>query len=139
MRDETAATFYLAGMAHDDSMLQSYRSIFIGIEAILFGFALALWQLDIATVAYWLALPGTVGCVLWTLVCEHRGSEVWAWRDQLLSLTSGTDAGQFLETQWKGTGGLASLGFMHRVARIVFNWLFPMILFLGWVGFLLLA
>lgn len=132
----TRGTFYLMGMAHHDSVLQSYRMIFIGLEAILFGFALALMELDTGIWAQWIvAVAGIICGVSWILVCGHRGKLVWRWRAKLLTTVRGIEEGRFLKRIWKietKNGKMTKMTDVHFIARILFNWVLPIILIVGW-------
>ena len=137
MKKIEKANFYLTGMFYDDSLLQSYRLIFMALEAILFGFALALFKGHTIIVSC-VAVVGIFCGILWICTCHHRGREVWAWRDKALSALANTEIGQFLAERWKGANRRGeNMTFMHGLTRIVLNYLFPAIVIVIWILILL--
>lgn len=130
------ANFYLTGMGQSDSLLQSYRMIFGGLEAILFAFALAFLRTDrvngINWIAIGIAIVGILCAVLWIGICRHRGTEVSVWRDKVINVVNGTDAGQFLKERWQGKHPIREMAFMHLSTRIILNYVLPALLILVW-------
>ncbi len=132
-------TFYLTGMYYHDMVLQSYRMIFIGLEAVLFGFAYALLQFNEGRWVEWIAAIGILFCVLWMLICWRRGMYVWDWRERLLTEMQGTEADDFLRKWERGEGGWKTLHFMRPVTRCMFNFVLPPVVVAIWIGLLVAA
>lgn len=129
------AEFCATQMGNSDSLLQNYRGIFISLEAILFGFAVALQQIaKYPSIINYLIIAGIICGILWIFVCYHRGKEVWMWRDRLIITLKGTDLGEFTEELWKGKGNF-SWAIVHRIARYTLNYALPFFLIICWVLF----
>lgn len=89
------AAFCLNWMAYDDQILQSYRMIFIALEAILFGFALAVTELKIDNIFPYVFSFGVAFTILWIIICTHRGKLVNASKKRLQSILSGSELGGY--------------------------------------------
>ena len=117
--------FYLSKMVHEDTLLQNYRTLFIALQAILFGFSIALLG-NRAGEIIWLGIAGIVFIIAWILICHFRARELDAWRAKLMEVTKGTDVGAFLYGRW-GTSKVIPL------ARYTFNYAVPALLLIAWI------
>jgi len=122
--------FYLTGMFYHDQILQSYRMIFIGIQAVLFGFAYGLKEWSDGTGLEGVAAVGLAFCVLWIIITFRRGMYVWVWRDRLLATMDGTEAGDFLRKWEKGMGARGTL--IRLITRYIFVFFLPSAIMVVW-------
>ena len=120
---------FLDAMSMENSLLQSYRMLFIAIETILFGAAFASIELLEEKVVLWII--GGFGLVvgfMWIIVCHAKGRDVDKWRNRLLTETQrGNLKGCFsyMESRLGLAGG--------KVARYWFNWIMPFLIIGLWI------
>lgn len=77
---------YLQCISSEDSLLQSYRILFIAIETIIFGLAYVLYKTgNIKTLAW----TGIAFCAIWMIVCIHRACIVDRLKDEIEQLLKG--------------------------------------------------
>jgi len=91
MEDEKKSIiqFYLQSISSQDSLLQSYRALFLGIEAVLFGLAYVLYQSRNEALIWLPAMIGIIFSFLWIFVCSHRGCMIDQLKKELKKLTNG--------------------------------------------------
>lgn len=81
---------YLQCVSSEDSLLQSYRVLFLAIEAIIFGLAYVSYQTgNIKS----LGIPASIGiafCLIWMIVCIHRACIIDRLKDELQQLLKGS-------------------------------------------------
>ena len=75
----------LRAMAMENSLLQSYRALFIGIETVLLASAFALSRPDMAMVekVWMVEAAGLAFCAFWIVVCGAKGKDVDKWMKYL--------------------------------------------------------
>lgn len=141
---------YLQAISSQDSLLQSYRTLFLANETIFFGFAYFLYQpQNKEAFKKLLWLPPTLGiffCVAWIFVCSHRGWMIDSLKEELKTLIN---SGQ--TTNLKGWFDLsygkasseginllcAYIGHAEKwVPRLVFNLVFPIVALVIWTAIL---
>lgn len=74
-----------------DSLLQSYRGIFLTSLSILFGAAIVLEETSSSPLVYPLSFLGVIICVIWNMTCSYRGESVWFFQYLLLKVESGEE------------------------------------------------
>lgn len=122
---------FLRAMSMENSLLQSYRAMFIALAALLLAALIAL------TAHYdnrWLALigiPGVSICVMWIILCIAKGKDVDHWRDSIINACQGTEF-EALFSYLQPSSGFAREG--GRLTRTWFNWLMPALLIALWAG-----
>lgn len=116
-------------MFMENSLLQSYRALFIAIEAALFAVAFGLIKLFVnkGGELVGLGLGGLVIGIMWIIVCHAKGKEVDGWRDQLTTAARQARVGCFSYLE-SGFGLRAG-----RVARYWFNWIMPILIIGIWI------
>lgn len=85
--------FYLQCISAEDSLLQSYRMLFIAIEAVLFGWAYVLSQTGNIGELPIPACAGIAFCFVWMAVCIHRACIIDRLKDELKQLLTGNSTG----------------------------------------------
>ena len=80
---------YLQCISSEDSLLQSYRVLFIAIEAIIFGLAYVLYQTGNIKSLGIPAWTGIAFCAIWMIVCIHRACIIDRLKDELEQLLKG--------------------------------------------------
>lgn len=85
--------FYLQCISAEDSLLQSYRMLFIAIEAVLFGWAYVLSQTGNIGELPIPACAGIAFCFVWMAVCIHRACIIDRLKDELKQLLTGNSKG----------------------------------------------
>ena len=81
--------FYLQCISAEDSLLQSYRMLFIAIEAVLFGWAYVLSPTKNIGGLPITACAGIAFCLVWMAVCIHRACIIDRLKDELKQLLKG--------------------------------------------------
>ena len=107
----------------ENSLLQSYRVLFMMVEAALLGLGFVL---DGA----WILAPCIIGCtvaVTWILVCEFKKRDVDRCRDRIIELESllGEDWLKYLKRGFSPSGG--------NIARYIFNYVIPILIVALWI------
>jgi len=69
---ETEIQTYLQVIISQDGLLQSYRALFLGIEAAFFAFAFFISKNGNVLTAVFAAFLGIIFCFLWIIVTSHR-------------------------------------------------------------------
>lgn len=127
MKPEEKTNIFLQAMSMENSLLQSYRALFIAIEAALIAMAFGLSTLFDNKWIELVGLGGLVIGIMWIIVCHAKGKEVDGWRDQLTTAARQARVGCFsyLESGF----GLGA----GRVARCWFNWIMPILIMWIWI------
>lgn len=122
-------SIYLRAFSMENSLLQSYRSLFTGIEAALFAFVFALIKLFNGRWVLGIGVCGILIGVMWIIVCRAKGKDVDLWRDSILAETKEKneikDCFTYLNGKSIFSGG--------KVARIWFNLIMPFLIILLWI------
>ena len=161
MKDKDRLQICWQAFSMENSLLQSYRMLFLMVEAALLALAYVLriplieefkqfWMIWVAASLGW----GIV--IAWIMICEAKGKDVNKWRDRILGFQSIT------EKDWSVVGKgwfdylkpeVPKSWFKHpslwfkslwvqfqggRVARILFNYVIPIIMAGLWVIVVLL-
>lgn len=123
---------YLDAMSMENSLLQSYRMLFIALETVLFAAVFALLQLQLQLPegigVLVIGVVGLVVGVMWIIVCHAKGRDVDKWRTRLLEETSQGDLQGYFSYMESGldlAGG--------KLARYWFNWIMPILIMGLWV------
>ncbi len=90
-RSSEEIQFYLHCISAEDSLLQSYRMLFIAIEAVLFGLAYVLYQTGNIGGLPIPAWTGIAFCLVWMAVCIHRACIIDRLKDELKQLLKGNN------------------------------------------------
>jgi hypothetical protein len=128
---------FLRAMFMENTLLQSYRALFLAVEATLIAAAFALIQLrrDEGILAIWIVMLGIVGLIIgimWVIVCTAKGKDVDRWRDLLLQTTKAgnlKNCFSYMKSGFSLAGG--------RVARYWFNWIMPILIIILWIALLI--
>lgn len=121
----------LRAMAMENSLLQSYRALFIGIEAALLASAFAFIKLKVWNVLLGVSIAGLIINGMWIATCVFKGKDVDKWMNYLRENSQGTDLqGQFdyMKSGITFEGG--------RIARHWFNEVMPGLIIALWTFFL---
>ncbi len=110
----------------ENSLLQSYRMLFLMLEAALLALGFVVFQIGGA----WILVPAVIGWIvalIWVIICEAKGKDVDRWMNRIVSLQSvtRTDWFEYLKPGVKFSGG--------RLARYLFNYAIPLVIVLLWV------
>jgi hypothetical protein len=111
----------------ENSLLQSYRVLFMMVEAALLALGFMLLELYEGAWIWAPASSGFIVAVLWGIICHYKGKDVDEWRDRIINLKSavGNDWFEYLKPGVKFPGG--------RIARWIFNYIIPGLVFLLWI------
>ena len=126
MEDKDRLQIAWQAFSVENTLLQSYRMLFMMVEAAL----LALGYVLLAFGGVWIWLAAGCGwavAIIWGIICHYKGKDVDEWRDRIVNLQSvvGNDWFEYLKPGVKFPGG--------RIARYIFNYIIPGLLFLLWV------
>ena len=126
---------FLRAMSMENSLLQSYRALFLALEAALIAAGFALIRLSegksivgVGIAGLVIGIAGLVISVMWIIVCHAKGNDVDKWRDRLLEVTKEGDLlGHFfyMKSGFSLAGG--------RVARYWFNLIMPILIIVLWI------
>ncbi len=125
---EEKVNIFLRAMSMENSLLQSYRALFLALEAALIAAAFALIRLYEEKGILGVGIAGLVIGVMWIIVCHAKGNDVDKWRDCLLEVTKEGDLQgyfSYMESGFSLAGG--------RVARYWFNWIMPILIIALWI------
>ncbi len=117
----------LRAMAMENSLLQSYRALFIGIETVLLASAFALSRPNIAMVEeVWVfGVVGLALCALWIVVCRAKSKDVDKWMKYLTEEAMEKEFFSYMKAGWVFRGG--------RFARPWFNEVMPSLIIALWI------
>ncbi len=90
----------LRALAMENSLLQSYRALFIGIEAALLASAFALSRLDTAEKVWMVGVAGLALCASWIVVCRAKGKDVDEWMKYLTKEAEGKEFFSYMEASF---------------------------------------
>jgi len=116
---------YISAMSMENSLLQSYRTLFLAIEAALFAANFALNQFSAEKFITGIEIAGLIIGFMWIIVCHAKGKDVDKWKTLLLEETEKEDCFSYMESRFSLAGG--------KVARYWFNWIMPVLVILLWV------
>ena len=119
---------FLRAMSMENSLLQSYRALFLALEAALIAAAFTLIQLFEEKGIVGVGIAGLVIGVMWIIVCHAKGNDVDKWRNRLLEVTKEGDIQGYFSYMKSGfslAGG--------RFVRYWFNWIMPILIILLWI------
>jgi len=119
---------FLRAMSMENSLLQSYRALFLALEAALIAAAFALIRLYEEKCILGVGIARSVIGGMWIIVCHAKGNDVDKWRDCLLEVTKEGDLQgyfSYMESGFSLAGG--------RVARYWFNWIMPILIIALWI------
>ena len=120
---------YHQGYSTETQLLQTYRMIFLALQAILFAGAFALtylYEMGKMYVVFLMTGVTAIGLVLlitWSIVCEKRSGRAEKWRDEITNLTSTENSP---EDKFKNL--LCQKDWSLLLMRFVFNILMPAVL-----------
>jgi len=117
----------LRTMAMENSLLQSYRALFIGIEAALLASAFALSRLDMAMAekVWMVGAAGLAFCAFWIIVCAAKGKDVDKWMKYLTEEAKEKEFFSYMKAGLTFQGG--------RFARHWFNEAMPSLIIALWI------
>ena len=126
---------YHQGYSTETQLLQTYRMIFLALQAILFAGAFAFSQFSQVYEMgkmYVVVITGVSGIgifflFMWIIMCEERSDRAEEWRNEITNLTT---TGKSPEAKFKG---LCKRGRSLNTIRFCFNFLMPLILIVAWV------
>ena len=116
----------LRAMAMENSLLQSYRALFIGIETVLLAsaFALSRPNMAMADKVWVVGVIGLAFCAFWIFVCTAKGKDVDKWMKYLTKEAMEKEFFSYMEAGFTSQGG--------RFARPFFNKLMPGLIIVLW-------
>ena len=122
---------YHQGYSTETQLLQTYRMIFLALQAILFAGAFALprvYEMGMMHVVLMtgITLIGLLFLIMWIFVCKKRSSRAEKWRDEITNLTTTENSP---EDKFKVLCQKDQSLFWMRIG---FNFLMPVFLILGW-------
>jgi len=116
---------YSQTISAQDSLLQSYRILFIAMETILFALAFALY--DNQKGLLWLPIIcGLFFGVLWLIICNHRGCMIDKLKAETEQLVKCTNLERWFKLAYKARGEKC-------VPRVTFNMLSPALAISLWI------
>ena len=119
---------FLRAMSMENSLLQSYRALFMAIEGALIASAITLIKLFEGSGIVLVGLAGLVIGIMWIIVCDAKGKDVDRWRDLLLKVAKKARMYRYfsyMESGFSLAGG--------RIARYWFNWIMPILIMVFFV------
>ena len=127
MKDKDRLQICWQAFSMENSLLQSYRMLFMMVEAVLLALAYVL-LVPLKGPLIWVAASLGWGIVaIWITICEAKGRDVDRWMKRIVGFQSivekdwsivGKDWFDYLKLGVKLPGG--------RLARILFNWITPL-------------
>lgn len=126
---------YHQGYSTETQLLQTYRMIFLALQAILFAVAFALMQgYEMSKMYVFLMTGVTVSGLwflfMWIIMCKERSCRAEKWRDEITKLTTTENSP---EAKFQV---LCKKDWQLRLMRISFNFLMPAVLIVGWLVFI---
>jgi len=118
----------LQGLTMENSLLQSYRVLFMAIEAALFALGFVLLQIYQSKGLWWIAILGWLVAILWGIMCYFKSKDIDRWRNRLLKVAGKVGLSEwfeYLKPGFKFAGG--------QIIRWVFNYLMPLLVIGLWV------
>lgn len=111
----------------ENSLLQSYRMLFMTLETVLLALGFVLLELFEGRWIFIPAIAGWVVAFVWAWTCRAKGKDVDIWRDRILGLQSivGQNWFEYLRPGFKLSGG--------SFARILFNYILPIFVTGLWI------
>ncbi len=137
MEDKDKLQICWQAFSMENSLLQSYRMLFMMVEAALL--ALGFMLLDLNDGA-WIWAPATIGfivAIIWGVICHYKAKDVDHWRDWITNPKSvvGNNCFDYLKPEvpksWFKSLKIQFKG--GRVARWIFNYIMPGLVFLLWI------
>ena len=144
MEDKDKLQICWQAFSMENSLLQSYRMLFMMVEAALLALGFMLLELYEGA---WIWAPATCGwaaAIIWGIICHYKGKDVNKWRNRILELKPkiARDWFDYLKlkvpkdwfkhpTQWPKYLWVQFQG--GGIARYIFNYIIPGLLFLLWV------
>ncbi len=119
-------------MSMENSLLQSYRTLFLGIEAGLLTVAFALLQFRVIHAMSTITILGVVGlvfCGCWIVVCRAKGADVDGWMRHLTEISAEKGHFKYMKEGLGFQGG--------RFARHWFNEVMPSCVIGLWIWVLI--
>jgi len=123
--DKIDTDIALRAMAMENSLLQSYRALFTGIQAALLASAFALIKFEEVRWVPWLAVPSLIIGIMWIIVCHAKGNDVDKWMGYLTEKAEEKNYFTYMKLGFTLTGG--------RIARYWFNWVMPILIIGLWI------
>lgn len=127
MKDKEKLQLCWQAFSMENSLLQSYRTLFMMVEAILLALGFVLLQAYGGAGILVPAIIGWIVAVIWVIMCEAKGKDVDRWMERIISLqpVTGTAWFEYLKPGVKLPGG--------RIARYLFNYAIPLVIVVLWV------
>ena len=127
MRNKDRLQIAWQAFSMENSLLQSYRALFMMVEAALLGLGFVLVQFFNGA---WILVLSIIGCiviVIWILVCEFKKRDVDRCRNRIIELKSlaGEDWLKYLKRGFSPSGG--------NIARYIFNYVIPILIVGLWI------
>jgi hypothetical protein len=109
----------------ENNLLQSYRMLFMMVEATLLALAYALFQKGLRMLAP--VVIGLLVVIAWVIVCKAKANDVDRWARIIITFKPIINENWFdyLEPKIKLPGG--------RIARLLFNYFIPILVVLLWI------
>ena len=117
----------------ENSLLQSYRMLFMMTEAALLALGYVLLEVYEGA---WILVPGIIGWIIaliWVVICAAKARDVDRWMNRIVELQAIVEKDWFdyLKPGAKLSGG--------RVARYLFNYIMPLLVAVLWIFIVLFA
>ena len=127
MQDKDRLQICWQAFSTENSLLQSYRMLFMMLEATLLASGFVLLEVFEGS---WIIVPAIAGWIvapIWSIACHAKGRDVDKWMKHIEGLRSilGRDWFDYLKSGAKLTGG--------RVARYLFNFVMPLLIVVLWI------
>ena len=92
----------LRAMAMENSLLQSYRALFIGIETVLLAsaFALSRPNMAMAEKVWMIEAAGLAFCAFWIVVCTAKARDVHQWMRYLTEEAKEKQFFSYMKAGW---------------------------------------
>ena len=127
MQDKDRLQIAWQAFSMENSLLQSYRALFMMVEAALLALGFALIQYYKGVGILFPGIAGFITLVTWALVCEAKKRDVDRCRDRIIELQSrvGEEWSNYLQRRFSLSGG--------NTARYIFNYVIPVLIAGLWI------
>lgn len=127
MQDKDRLQIAWQAFSMENSLLQSYRALFMMVEAALLALGFVLIQYYKGAGILFPGIAGFITIVTWVLVCEAKKRDVDRCRDRIIELQSrvGEEWSNYLKRRFSLLGG--------NTARYIFNYVIPVLIAGLWI------
>ncbi len=115
----------LQAMTMENSLLQSYRTLFLGLETALFAAVFASFQVFERKGVIEIGIGGLVVGLMWMIICHAKARDVDEWMNYLTNQAVLKGCFAYMKSGFSLAGG--------RLARYWFNWVNPLLVMALWI------